>query len=197
MNFLVKVIVICGLIAGLAVPALAAEEKSSDKVEKTAAKEEVKPAVAQGPDEKGPELTDRRTFRGEVSGISSSFLAIEVSADAKAAHEMAFTVSKDVKINGKAKILDIKNGDTVSILAEETTQSVKTKDKNGKESKETKVLSRVVTEITLVKAAPQPEPEIKPADQADPTSETETESVTEDTSSQESDAGEQGEKNKK
>ena len=181
-----KVILILGIAFGLTVPALAVEEQSSAKVEKAAVKEEAKPAVAIGPDEKGPELTDRKTFRGEISGISSNFLALEISADATAAREMTFKVSKDVRLIGRDKIMDFKNGDTVSVLCEETTQSVTKKDKAGKDIKEVKVLGRVVKEITLMKAAPEPEPEVVPV--VEP--ELEDEPETTDASAQPGEAGE-------
>lgn len=160
--------------------------KTADKGKAVDIKETKKQEVLLQEPEIGKELKERKTFRGDVSGISSNFLAIETSVNARAAQEMAFTVSKDVKIIGKEKILDIKNGDTVNVLAEETTQSVKTKDKNGKESREVKTLSRVVTEITVIKAAPQPEPEVKPAAESE---EAEEEPVTEDASLEE-EAGE-------
>lgn len=192
-------ILILGIAFGLTVPAFAVEDKSSAKVEKAEVKsevkveksvapEEVKPAAAQGLDEKGPELTDRKTFRGEVSGISNNFLALEISADATAAREMTFKVSKDVKLVGKGKIMDFRNGDTVSVLCEETTQSVTKKDKAGKDIKEVKVLGRVVKEIMLMKAAPQPEPEIVPA--AAPEDEAGSEETAEDASGQQDEAGE-------
>jgi hypothetical protein len=76
------------------------------------------------------------------------------------------------------RILDIKTGDTVSVMYEETTQAVKKKDKKGKEIKEVRVLGRVVKEITLLRAAPQPE--VEP----------ETEPVTEDAPPQEAETGE-------
>jgi len=195
-----KTLLILSLIAGLAAPAFAADERSPAteqtsmskqakaevKVEKSAAKEESKPAVVIGPDEKGPELTDRKTFRGEISGISSNFLALEISADATAAREMTFKVSKDVRLIGRDKIMDFKNGDTVSVLCEETTQSVTKKDKAGKDIKEVKVLGRVVKEITLMKAAPEPEPEVVPV--VEP--ELEDEPETTDASAQPGEAGE-------
>ncbi len=138
----------------------------------------ISPLSAQETAEKDKEFTDQKTLRGEVSGISNNFLAIEVSADATAVREMTFAVSKDVKVKGRDRILDIKTGDTVSVMYEETTQAVKKKDKKGKEIKEVRVLGRVVKEITLLRAAPQPE--VEP----------ETEPVTEDAPPQEAETGE-------
>ena len=99
---------------------------------------------------------------GEVSGISSSFLALVYAVDekAKASYEMAFSVDKNVKVEGKDKLSEIAVGDTVSVSYDETIE----KDEKGENPK---VMERLVKRIMLVKAAPpqlkEPVLETKPA----------------------------------
>ncbi len=138
----------------------------------------ISPLSAQETAGKDEEFTDQKTLTGEVSGISSTFLAITYAQDAESAYEMTFTVPNDVKLKGKEKIKDIHTGDTIFVLYEETTQSLKKKDKEGKEIEEIRVLGRVVKEITFVKAAPQMEPEIESAPAAEPEAEPEPEAGT-------------------
>lgn len=160
MNFLVKVIAICGLIAGLAVPTFAAEEKSSAteqksiskqetaevKAERSAAKEEAKPAAApaEAPKTEPPkEQMASKSMTGEVAGISPSFIAVTYDQDEKSSYEMALNLDKKVKIVGKADISAIHVGDTVTVSYNERFQ----KDEKG----DIRINGRNVTAISFVR----------------------------------------------
>ena len=99
---------------------------------------------------------------GEVSGISSNFLALMYAVDEKAqtSYEMAFSVDKNVKVEGKDKLSEIAAGDTVSVSYDETTE----KDEKGENPR---IVERLVKRIVLVKEAPpqvkEPVLETKPA----------------------------------
>lgn len=136
-------------------------------------------------------FTAQKNLTGEVSGISNTFLAVTFGQDAESSYEMTFTVPEDVKLKGKERLSDIHTGDTIFVQYEETTQSLKKKDKEGKEVEETRVLGRVVKEITFVKAAPQMELENEPVAATEPEeAQPEPEAVTEDASPQEAETGE-------
>ena len=80
-------------------------------------------AIAQDKAE-GPK-TVAKEFTGMVSGISAGFIAVDggVSAESKAALEMAFNLDKDVKVVHKKNLSEIVLGDTVTIHYNETTQT--------------------------------------------------------------------------
>jgi hypothetical protein len=98
------------------------------------------------------ELTTTKTLRGEVAGISPTFLALVYNADKLAAYEMALSIASDVKIKNKGSLKEIGIGDIVSVIYEEVTTKQKVKDKDGKEKEETKIKSRIVKEIVFLKA---------------------------------------------
>lgn len=146
MNFLMKAIVICGLIAGLVVPTFAAEDKSSAKVEKAAVTEEATPAVAaaEAPKAEPPkEEMARKSMTGEVAGISPSFIAVVYDKDDKSAYEMALNLDPKVKIVGKKNINEIRVGDTVTVSYDERFQ----KDEKG----DTRINGRKVTAISFIR----------------------------------------------
>jgi hypothetical protein len=64
-----------------------------------------------------------KTVTGVVSGISYNFIAVMYGHDAKGevAREMAFNVDKNVRIEHKPGIKDIKAGDTVTVAYDEIT----------------------------------------------------------------------------
>ncbi|MCM8789687.1 MAG: hypothetical protein NC916_01510 [Candidatus Omnitrophica bacterium] len=100
------------------------------------------------------ELTTTKNLRGEVAGISPTFLALVYDADKDTAYEMALSIDKEVKIKGIGSLKEIGIGDIVSVLYEEVTTKQKIKDKDGKEKDQTRIKSRLVKEITFLKAAP-------------------------------------------
>lgn len=68
---------------------------------------------------------------GEVSAISSNFLALMYNVDMKAqtSYEMTFIIDKNVKLEGKNSLSEIGQGDTISIVYDETTET----DSQGKQ----------------------------------------------------------------
>lgn len=97
---------------------------------------------------------------GEVSGISSNFVAILYGVDneRQTSMEMAFTIDKDAKVDGKKSLSEITPGDTVSVAYEETTQT----DEKGY----TRVKERVVKRITFIKRVPKEYEEAQAIEQA-------------------------------
>lgn len=93
------------------------------------------------------EILTTKTVSGEVSGVSSDFIAISYGMSKKndASLEMALTVDKNVKVEHKDNLSQIGPGDTVSVTYEEKTQ----KDEKGN----IRVKSRVAKKITFLKAA--------------------------------------------
>jgi len=93
------------------------------------------------------EIVATKTITGEVSGISSNFIAIMYGVDKKneASLEMALAVGKDVVIEHKDTLKNIGVGDTVKAVYEEKTE------KDEKEN--IRVKSRIVKKITFLQAA--------------------------------------------
>lgn len=161
MNFLVKAIVICGLIAGLAVvPAFAIEEKPSATKQEFAVMEEAKPAAKIEKQEKAEEKPAvvaakmpkaeppkeemaSKSMTGEVAGISPSFIAVTYGQDEKSSYEMALNLDPKVKIVGKKNISEIHVGDTVTVSYDERFQ----KDEKG----DIRINGRKVTAISFVR----------------------------------------------
>lgn len=99
-------------------------------------------------------ITVEKTVSGEVSGISSNFIAILYGQDKKTSYEMALTIDKNTKVERKDSLKEIGVADTVSVKYEETTQTHKEKTEKGKEKDVTKVLGRVAKVISFIKSAP-------------------------------------------
>lgn len=87
-----------------------------------------------------------KEITGEVSGISSNFIAIVYGQDKKTSYEMAFSMDKDVRIEDRKSLKDIGVGDIVSVSFEETTETKKQGDKDI-----TRVVSRVVKKIRFIR----------------------------------------------
>lgn len=97
-----------------------------------------------------------KRLSGEIAGVSSNFLAVTYAIDKKGAHEMTMTIDENAKVLNKKGVKDLRNGDVVSIVYEETSEKIKVK-KEDKEVEEVKVRGRVAKLITVNKAAPEPE----------------------------------------
>lgn len=106
-------------------------------------------------EEKKIEVLSKK-LNGEIGGVSSSFLAVVYAIDANGAREMAMNIDKNTKVVNKKGVSDLKVGDTVSVVYEETTETIKVK-KEDKEENKVKVRGRVAKLITVTKAAPEPE----------------------------------------
>lgn len=87
-----------------------------------------------------------KELQGEVSGISSNFIAIVYGQDKKTSYEMAFTMDKDVKVEDRKSLKDIGVRDIVSVSFEETTETKKQDDKDI-----SRVVSRVVKKIRFIR----------------------------------------------
>lgn len=87
-----------------------------------------------------------KELQGEVSGISSNFIAILYGQDKKTSYEMALTLDKDVRIEDRKSLKDIGVGDVVSVSYEETTETKKQDDKEV-----TRVMGRVVKKIRFIR----------------------------------------------
>lgn len=85
--------------------------------------------IALGDELKKEVLT--KHMSGEVSAISSNFLALMYNVDMKAqtSYEMTFKIDKNVKLEGRNSLSEIGQGDTVSIVYDETTET----DNQGKQ----------------------------------------------------------------
>lgn len=90
-----------------------------------------------------------KTIQGEVSGISSNFIAVVYGQDKKTSYEMAFNIGKDAKIEYKKSLKEISVGDIVAVEYEETVEI-----KKGEKPRTTQ---RVVKMIKFLKS-----PQIKP-----------------------------------
>lgn len=88
-----------------------------------------------------------KEMKGEVSGISSSFIAILYGQDKNTSYEMAFTMDKNVKLEDKKSLKEIEPRDIVTVSYEETSETKKVDDKEV-----TRVMSRVVKRIRFVRA---------------------------------------------
>jgi len=97
--------------------------------------------------EKNIKVTMKETT-GVVSALSGSFIAVETGADPQsgAATESAFNLDKNVRIEHKNSLKEIKIGDTVAVGYAET---IETKD-DGSQSRKTSVKT-----ITFLRPAPQ------------------------------------------
>jgi len=96
--------------------------------------------------EKNIEVT-MKELTGVISALSPSFIAIETGVDAQqgAATEAAFNLSKNVRIEHKNSLKEIKVGDIVTVGYEET---IETRD-DGRKMRKTSVKT-----ITFLKPAP-------------------------------------------
>jgi hypothetical protein len=103
------------------------------------------PEVIEVPKEK-KKITVVKEVSGEVAGISPNFLAITYGSDAKTSYEMALTVDKDVKVERKKKLSEIKATDTVKVAFEETAEI----DERGKK----RIISRIAKNITFLQSQP-------------------------------------------
>lgn len=138
MNFLMRAILICGLIAGLAVPAFAAEDKSSVKSEKREkAEAEAEKSAAPVQKEKRVKKLSEENFpdpdpeeskakgtqemlQGRVSGAGYNGLAVELPSPKKGdPSEIWFNYVKGVKLSGAQSLSDIEEGDTVGVSYKE------------------------------------------------------------------------------
>ena len=88
-----------------------------------------------------------KKMTGEVQGISKNFIAILYAQDEKTSYEMAFDVDKDVKIENKKDLKEIKVGNIVAVTYQETTE----KPKDDKDGKKIKVQNRTVKRIIFIK----------------------------------------------
>ena len=98
------------------------------------------------PEEEAKKIVVVKEMQGEVSGISSNFIAIVYGQDKKASYEMALTMDKDVKVEDRKSLKDIGVGDIVSVSYEETTETKKEGDKDI-----SRVVSRVVKKIRFIR----------------------------------------------
>jgi preprotein translocase subunit YajC len=120
------------LVLGLAPLSFAQENKKEEITKKTTAKE----------------------ISGEVSGISSNFIAIVYGQNSKTSFEMALIIDKDTKVEHKKSLKEIKPGDTVSVRYEENTETYKEETKKGEKKDVTRLLRRIVKTVDFVRAAP-------------------------------------------
>lgn len=110
MNFLMKTIVICGLVIWLAIPSFAAEGKSAGKSEKSVKAEANNLRMAS------------KTLRGVVSARGPNGIALEFEKNEqeKAAREYWFPYEPGMKLGRYKSAEDIQEGDTVTVSYEES-----------------------------------------------------------------------------
>lgn len=123
-----KAIVICGLIAGLVVPAFAAEDKPSAKEERSAAPVQKEKRVKKISEENfpDPDPEEAKTkgtpemLQGRVSGAGYNGLAVELSSPRKGEpSEIWFDYVKGLKLSGVQSLSEIEEGDMVSVFYKE------------------------------------------------------------------------------
>lgn len=154
MNFLMKAIVICGLIAGLAVPAFAAEERST--AEEAMAEKSEKADNAQKAEKNNDEerrnviKTELKEITGQVSAISKDYIAVIYQTGKNSENEMGIYIEGFPKLERVKDFAQIQAGDTVTVEYDVATE----KDKDDNES-----ARHVVKKIIFVKKAPPPPPE--------------------------------------
>jgi hypothetical protein len=146
MNFLGKAIVICGLIAGLAVPTFADEGKSAGKSEKSV-KAEKSEKKAEG---RNVIKTESKEITGQVSAISKDYIAVIYQTGKNSENEMGIYIEGFPKLERVKDFAQIQAGDTVTVEYDVATE----KDKDDNES-----ARHVVKKIIFVKKAPPPPPE--------------------------------------
>ncbi|GEM_PF-6523896 len=134
MNALMKLILICGLIAGLTVPALAAEDDAQSGDDVNSEESNVIKSV-------GKQVT------GQVSGISKDYIGIVYQADKNTEREMGVMIKGVPTLERVKELNEIEMGDTVTVEFSEVTE----KDENDQE-----VMKHVATKIIFVKKAPPP-----------------------------------------
>ena len=102
--------------------------------------------LAQENQEKNIEVAQKEAT-GVIGSLSANFIAIETGVDSQAgaATEAAFDLSKNVRIEHKNSLKDLKVGDTVTVGYEET---IETRD-DGRKMRKTSVKT-----ITFLKPAP-------------------------------------------
>jgi len=90
---------------------------------------------------------ETRTITGIVSGVSSTFIAVELGQGSSqgVATEMALTIDKDASVEGKKNVKELSAGDTVEVTYDEITQTT---------AERKKLSRRVATAIRFVKPAP-------------------------------------------
>jgi len=92
-----------------------------------------------------------KAVSGEVSGISSNFIAILYGQDKKTSYEIGLAIDKETRVERKFSLKQIAVGDTVSVEYEETTQTIKEKTEKGQEKDVVRVLSRLAKVITFIR----------------------------------------------
>lgn len=135
---------ILGLIAGVTATGFAAEEKSSDREQKSVSKQE-KSGAEYVPKTVGKEIS------GEVTGISKDFIAVmyreEVATGVE--YEMGLNIEGVPQLERVTDISQIEVGAMVTVQYEEITE----RDDQDKE-----VTKRFARKIILTKTAPPPPP---------------------------------------
>ncbi len=162
MNFFIKVIMICGLMAGLAVPTFAAEEKSSgkDKEQKSVSKQEKSDAKTEAKSADGVDKTDCEEGRvlrivekgvtGQVSGISNDYIGVTYLTSKNKEYEMGIYIKGTPVLEHVTDLEQIQMGDTVTVEYDVVTE----KDDNDQETSR-----HVAKKIIFVRKAPPPPPE--------------------------------------
>lgn len=148
MSFLLKAIVICGLVAGLTTPAFAAEEKSAGK-------------GAKGKQTEGRNVikTVSKEITGQVSAISKNFIAVVYQANKNNEYEMGLYIEGVPELERVKDFAQIQAGDTVTVVYDEATE----KDEEDKE-----FARHVARKIIFVrKAPPPPETEVLVSEEDD------------------------------
>lgn len=92
-----------------------------------------------------------KEVRGEVSGISSNFIAVLYGKDADTSYEIALNTDAKTRVERKNSLKDIAVGDTVFVSYEETIET--------KKGEKPRILGRVVKLVRFLRAA-EKQPEI-------------------------------------
>ena len=148
-----KAIVICGLIAGLAVPAFA-EERST--AEEAMAEEEREADNAQKAEKNNDEerrnviKTESKEITGQVSAISKDYIGVIYQTGKNSENEMGIYIEGAPQLERVKDLTQIQAGDTVTVEYEKVSE----KDKQDNE-----FARHVVKKIIFVKKAPPPPPE--------------------------------------
>ena len=104
--------------------------------------------LAQETTQVAPKITTKKvmkTVTGEVSAITSNFIAVLYGSDKDTSYEMALYLDKEVKVAHKKSLKEIVQGDTVAVSYEESAEI--------KEGEKPKVLAKVVKEVAFLSAA--------------------------------------------
>ena len=146
MNVLMRLVLICGLTAGLTLPSWAADEKAKAADEKSSDKksEAAEPAVGDVVKTTAEQVT------GQVSGIDKHYIGVVYQKNDGSENEMGIFIEGMPQLERVQDLSQIQMGDTVNVQYDVITEK-------GAGSED--VSRHVAKKITFVKPAPPPPPE--------------------------------------